>query len=108
MFDECKSLSVMPDISKWNFSKDGNMSNMFSFCLSLVTLPDISKWKVDNCYLMVQMFAGCISLSLITDISGLKTRFTRTYSMLQNFINLCDIPDINMIYDVRFGPPFYL
>ena len=82
------------------------MSKMFSLCSSLTTLPDISKWKVNNCFIMIQMFIGCISLSSLPKISNLITPFTRTYSMFQDCFNLIDIPDKNMIYDVRFGAPF--
>jgi len=46
LFHNCRSLSSLPDISKWNTSNVNNMSNkneMFSVCFSLLLLPDISK-----------------------------------------------------------------
>jgi len=55
---------------------------------------------------MIQMFAGCISLSTLPEINCLITPFTRTYSIFQDCFNLSDIPDKNMIYDIRFGAPF--
>ena len=106
MFGECKSLSRMPDLSKWDVSNVNNMSKMFALCSSLVEFPDISKWDVSNCFIMVLMFAGCESLSTLPNISNIFTPFTRTYSIFQNCFNLCDIPDKNMIYDVRFLAPF--
>ena len=44
MFDGCKSLKELPDISKWNIKNITNMREMFSGCKSLNNLPDISKW----------------------------------------------------------------
>ena len=40
MFAECKSLSSLPEISKWNTSNVTYMNGMFS-CESLSSLPDI-------------------------------------------------------------------
>ena len=50
MFNNCKSLSYLPDISKWNISKVKNMIGMFNCCESLSFLPDISKWNTKNVY----------------------------------------------------------
>jgi surface protein len=43
LFSDCKSLSTLPDISKWNTNNVTNISYLFSDCKSLSTLPDISK-----------------------------------------------------------------
>ena len=43
MFNKCRSLSSLPDISKWNTNNIINMSYMFCGCSSLSSLPDISK-----------------------------------------------------------------
>ena len=43
MFDGCKSLLSLPDISKWETQNVINMSYMFQSCESLSSLPDISK-----------------------------------------------------------------
>ena len=49
------------------------------------------------------MFAGCISLTSLPNISRLTTPFTRTYYMLDNCLNIIDIPDnYNLMLDVRF------
>ena len=45
MFLDCKALSSLPDISKWNTNKVFDMGSMFSNCVSLSSLPDISKWN---------------------------------------------------------------
>ena len=38
------------------------MSSMFYFCRSLSNLPDITKWDTRNAYNMSGMFDGCSSL----------------------------------------------
>ena len=43
MFDGCKTLSSLPDISKWDTSKVTNMSDMFSNCKKSLNFP--SKFK---------------------------------------------------------------
>ena len=45
MFDGCRLLSSLPDISKWNTNNIKYMNCMFSECSSLSSLPDISKWN---------------------------------------------------------------
>ena len=63
MFNNCSSLSSLPDISKWNTNNCTNMSEMFYGCSSLFSLPDISKWNTKNVYSMNRMFDGCSLLS---------------------------------------------
>ena len=48
MFYGCSSLSLLPDISKWNTNNVTDMSFMFSGCSSLSSLSDISKWNTNN------------------------------------------------------------
>ena len=45
LFNGCKSLLSLPDISKWNINNVTDMEYLFSVCESLSSLPDISKWK---------------------------------------------------------------
>ena len=33
---------------KWNFNKVNNMRSMFNGCKLLESLPDISKWNTEN------------------------------------------------------------
>ena len=61
MFTLCKSLSSLPDISKWNTSNVTNMSWMFCCCNSLSSLPDISKWNTSNVTDMYWMFSDYIN-----------------------------------------------
>ena len=48
LFDGCKSLISLPDISKWNTIKVTDMEHMFDGCNSLKSLPDISKFDENN------------------------------------------------------------
>ena len=47
MFYNCKSLKILPDLSKWNKKVIHDMSKMFFNCKSLTYLPNISCW--DTC-----------------------------------------------------------
>ena len=48
MFEGCKSLSKLSDISKWNTKNVTDMSYMFKDCESLFQLPDISMWNKNS------------------------------------------------------------
>ena len=48
MFYNCRSLSYLPDIYKWDINKVWNFSGIFACCISLIQLPDISKWKIGH------------------------------------------------------------
>ena len=73
MFGECKSLSSLPDISKWNTSNVNDMSFTFYHCESLLSLPNISKWDTSNVINMNYIFSGCESLLSLPDISKWNT-----------------------------------
>ena len=62
MFDGCKSLISLPDISKWDTSNIKNMSYMFHNCWYLTSFPDISNWKINNVKNMSHMFHNCFSV----------------------------------------------
>ena len=44
MFYQCKSLSSLPDISKWDISNVTKMSGMFNNCKDSLNIP--SKFKI--------------------------------------------------------------
>ena len=69
IFENCRSLITLPDISKWNISKFTGISRMFISCESLMSLPDISKWTVENFPDMQEMIKGCYSLISLPDLS---------------------------------------
>ena len=69
IFYKCSSLSILPDISKWNISNLIYFDNIFVGCSSLSKIPDISHWrkrfKEGRFY---YIFSGCISLSSLPNI----------------------------------------
>ena len=46
MFYGCKSLSSLPDISKWNINNVTDMSYMFYECSSLKSLPEFYEKRI--------------------------------------------------------------
>ena len=58
MFNECSSLSSLPDISKWNIKNTKDISYMFRECFSLESLPDISKWETNNIENIMFLFSN--------------------------------------------------
>ena len=59
MFNNCSSLSSLPDISKWNTNNVTDMSYLFYNCSLLSSLPDISKWNTNNVIDMNCLFFNC-------------------------------------------------
>ena len=100
MFKNCKLLSSLPDISKWNTSNVINMSDMFYGCNSLISLPDISKWNTSNVINMSHMFYECNSLISLPDIS--KRNKYKTNNMehtpyrCESFVNLPNVSKWNV------------
>ena len=45
LFQGCKSLLFLPDISKWGTEKLVDVSSMFYKCSALSNVPDLSKWN---------------------------------------------------------------
>ena len=92
IFYGCKSLKLLPDISKWNTSKVTDMSWMFYQCSSLENLSDVSKWNIDNVSVMSHMFNNCKVLKNLSDISIWNTKnvkdfvvkLLRVYQICQN------------------------
>ena len=73
MFNNCQSLSSLPDIYKLNTSNVANMSHLFYNCNSLITLSDISKWDTSKVINMSHMFYCCLKLTSIPNISKWNT-----------------------------------
>ena len=69
MFNNCSSLILLPDISKWDTRNIINMNYLFSECTSLTKLPDISIWKTENLIYMENIFYNCSPI-LLPDISN--------------------------------------
>ena len=96
MLECCKSLSSLPDISKWNTNNVTNMSFEFYCCESLLSFPDISKWNTNNVTDMVYMFNCCKSLKSLPDISKQNTNnVTNMNDMFRLCESLISLPDIS-------------
>ena len=96
MFNGCKSLISLPDISKWNTTNVKSMSCLFNGCKSLQSLPDISKWDTSNVENMGSMFRECQTLKLFPDISGWNTSRVKDMSYMFNKCNsLISLPDLS-------------
>ena len=97
MFYNCRSLVVLPDISKWNVKKVKDMSRMFSGCVSLTSFPDILKWNINYSVNTTDMFTG-FSNKAITDISKwneYKNKFIIDPSFLVLFSNALSVTFFN-------------
>jgi len=96
MFDNCSSLSSLPNISNWNTSNVSNMSFMFNECISLLSLPDISNWNTSKVNNMSHMFNNCKLLESFPDISKWDTS---NLFYLSNIFDNCShsssFPDIS-------------
>ena len=96
MFDNCSSLSSLPNISNWNTSNVSNMSFMFNECISLLSLPDISNWNISKVNNMSHMFNNCKLLESFPDISKWDTS---NLFYLSNIFDNCShsssFPDIS-------------
>ena len=96
MFNSCRSLSSLPDISEWNTNNVTDMSYMFNGCTSLKSLPDISKWNTNNVTDISYMFNLCTSLKSLPDISKWNTNnVTDMNSMFGKCSSLSSLPDIS-------------
>ena len=50
MFCYCRSISILPDLSKWNLKNLESAYNMFTYCTSLTSFPNLNfKKNVANC-----------------------------------------------------------
>ena len=73
MFNDCQSLTSIPDISNWNTNSLTNLSGIFYCCCSLLKLPDISKWNTNHVINMFAIFKDCLLLKSLPDISKWNT-----------------------------------
>ena len=96
LFDSCKSLISLPDISKWNTNNVTNMCNMFYLCKSLISLPNISKWNTKNVIDMNALFYQCSLLKSLPDISKWNTNnYFDIIGLFDQCSSLKFLPDIS-------------
>ena len=76
VFYQCSSLSILPDISKWDISRVTTINNFFNGCSSLSKIPDITIWRYyfQN-FKFTFILDGCISLTHLPDVSEWKKSF---------------------------------
>ena len=48
LFENCSSLTFIPNILKWKFHNKIQINNIFKGCESLLIIPDISKWNISK------------------------------------------------------------
>ena len=87
LFDNCSSLTSLPDISKWNTNNVTNMEGIFGECKSLTSLPDISNWNINKVTIMRGIFYACESLTVLPDISKWNTNNVTDMSGIFSVVN---------------------
>ena len=96
MFSNCNLLTSLPDLSIWNTSKLRNMSSLFYGCSSLTSLFDISYWDTSQVTNMSFTFYKCSSLKYLPDLSKWDTSEVVDMSyMFYGCSSLTSLPDIN-------------
>ena len=96
LFSYCYSLNSLPDISEWNTLNVKDMSYMFTNCKALKSLPDLSKWNTSNVNNMKAMFSGCKSLISLPDISNWDISNVNNISEMFSYCeSLISLPDIS-------------
>ena len=95
IFDGCKSLLSISDISNWNISKVTKMDRLFNECKSLKSLPDIGQWDILNVTSMERLFSQCESLKSLPDISQWDTlNVTSMERLFNQCVSLESLPDL--------------
>ena len=96
LFENCKSLKYVLDISNFDISNITNMSYMFCGCINLLSIPDISHWNTINVTDMSHMFERCIFLEKLPDISKWNISNVKTINHLfDRCLSLTCLPDIS-------------
>ena len=96
LFENCKLLSKLPEISKWDISNVKNTHALFRGCINLSQLPDISKWKTSNVTNMRNLFRKCRLLKSLPDISNWDTSNVVTIrAIFCDCKSLITLPDIS-------------
>ena len=67
LFESCRPLISLPDISTWNTNNITDISGLFHNCL-IEKIHDISKWNTNSVTDISYLFAFCSSLLSVSDI----------------------------------------
>ena len=96
LFDNCKSLYFLPNISRWNTSNITNMNKLFFRCDSLLSISDISKWNISKVIDISDFFSCCNSLEYLPDLSKWNTSSVFDMNSIFSFCHsLSSLPDIS-------------
>ena len=96
IFDGCKSLLSISDISNWNISKVTKMNRLFNECIALESLPDISGWDTSNVTTMEKLFSKCNSLKSLPDICDWNiSKVTNIEGLFYQCTSLTSLPNIS-------------
>ena len=96
MFRYCSNIKSLPDLSKWNTKNVTDMSYLFAKCSSIVKLPDISRWDTSNVTNMHSLFDSCTSISILPDISKWEMGKVNDISfMFYDLPNLESFPELS-------------
>jgi len=103
LFYGCKSLLLLPDISKWKINNVKNLNYIFGNCKSLSYLPDISKWKTNNVKISNFLFYGCESLVYLPNISKWNINYLNSgiNGIINNCISLSYFPGYSKDYEIK-------
>ena len=87
LFYGCESIKYLPSFN-WDISKIKNSSYMFNNCKSLKDIPDISKWKTNEVNEKKEISYKYTSLNKLSDIyiSNLKVNSIRDINNSMNLI----------------------
>lgn len=93
MFNNCWALKSL-NLSGWNTANVTDMFKMFYFCNTLTSL-DVSGWNTSNVTCMSFMFANCPALASL-DLSGFDTsKVTLMAGMFQESADLTSVGDLS-------------
>ena len=84
LFYDCSSLTLLPDISQWNFEKVININHFYAKCSSLLKTPDISKFnlKNKNIELIMKDYSSSLSSNYIKKSSFLSDSSSKKGSVI--------------------------
>ena len=105
MFEYCKALTSVGDLSGWNTSNVTDMGSMFYACKALTSL-DVSHFDTSKVTYMGNMFSACKALTSL-DLSGWNT--SNVTSMYDMFSACNKLQTVTLGKDFKFvGTDGYL
>ena len=94
MFDNCTSISSLPDISKFDTINITNMSYIF-YNFRCLSFPNILNWKTENVTNMSGMFSKCQFIYSCPDISNWNISKVKDISYMFNDCSFYTLSDIS-------------